>query len=312
MNITLVLNSLRSHIRRYGRAGLLTFVGVALLCAVSDVRALVGNGYTAFSWGTTTDDIGIDIGSQTNRTCFLSGVSGNLNDGDQQGFSCGAKGEESMARVDDKYPATGHYWLMAHGGACENNVNQKVWDNNPVNAEATCFWTAAGETETEWIGGLNNDLPVALAELSTGNSNVRQCFLNGLWGVGGAWNSGSNFARVRKVTTTDNTHPTKGWYIEGNLPKAGDGSHPRIEGRCVDFPSNTTLTPGSAPVIEVTKTYTLTAGPGIKACALTGIQGAFNVNSWTDGVLMNFPAKIDGNWTLTVSAGKSATWACAK
>ena len=61
-----------------------------------------------------------------------------------------------------------------------------------------------------------------------------------------------------------------------------------------------------------TVTFPLTSGAGVKACALTGITGAFNVNSWTDGVVMNFPPKIDGNWSLTVTGGKTATWACAR
>jgi hypothetical protein len=80
----------------------------------------------------------------------------------------------------------------------------------------------------------------------------------------------------------------------------------------VDFPKGTVITTGTAPVIPATETYTLTNGGGIKACALTGIMGAFNVNSYTDGVTMNFPAQINGNWSLTVTAGKFATWACAR
>lgn len=312
MEIISGLTAVVSNLRRLTRVTSPMLVGVLMLCcAVSVVYALVGNGYTVFSWGTKTDTTGIDIGSVSDRTCFLSGVSGNLNVGAQMNFGCGLKGGESLARVADKYPTTGNYWLVAHGGACENQVNQKVWDNNPVNAQATCFWTATGVTGGQWQTG-NNNLPVKVAGLLIGNNNVRQCFLSGLFGVGGSWNSSSDFARVRKVTTTDSAHPTTGWYIEANLPQPGDGSHPRVEARCVDFPQNTTLISGSTPVIAATKTHLLTIGPGVKACALTGIKGAFNNNSWSDGVLMNFPAKIDGNWSLTVTGGKSATWACAK
>jgi hypothetical protein len=226
-------------------------------------------------------------------------------------FGCGNQGEESIAWVNDKFPPTGHYWLVAHGGACSNQVNQKVWDNNPVKAQATCFWTADGVISSEWKTG-NNNLPVKLTALNAPNNKVRHCFLSGLWGVGGAWNSGSDFARVRRVTATDNTHPTTGWYIEANLPQPADGSHPRVDARCVDFPSNTNITSNTTQVLPAANTFTLTTGAGIKACALMGIKGAFDVNSFSDGVVMNFPAKIDGNWTLTVTAGKSATWACAK
>ena len=67
---------------------------LVLCCAVSSVYALVGNGFNGFSWGTTTDTIGTDAGSVADRTCFLSGVSGNLDVGAQQGFGCDQKGEE--------------------------------------------------------------------------------------------------------------------------------------------------------------------------------------------------------------------------
>ena len=201
---------------------------------------------------------------------------------------------------------------MVHGGACENDVHQKVWNNNPVKAQATCFLTAVDQRPGVWDPG-NNGLPVFVADLSAGLLYVRNCFLSGLWGVGGAWNSNGNFARVRNVLTSDNTHPKPGWYIEANLPMPNDGSHPRVEAECADFPRNSTkFTQFTAPVSNVTKTYTLTQGPGVKACALKEIRGAFNVNSWTDGVVMNLPAKADGNWSATVTGGKSATWECGQ
>ena len=312
MEINSVLTAFASRLRRLTRVASPMLVGVLMLCcAVSSVYALVGNGFTVFSWGTTTDETGIDIGSASDRTCFLSGVAGNLNMGAEPGFGCGPKGEESLARVADKFPVTGHYWLVAHGSACENNQNQQVWDNNPVNAQATCFWTTAGATSGEWKPG-NNNLPVKIAGLGTGNISARQCFLSGLWGVGGSWNSSSNFARVVKRTLPDLTHPTTGWYIEANLPSPADGSHPRVEARCVDFPGNTIFSSGTVTASQVTKTSAITSGAGVKACALTEITGAFNVNAWNDGVLMSFPAKIDGNWSLTVTSGKSAKFACAR
>jgi hypothetical protein len=310
MGTNSVVAAFASGLRRLARVTPPVLVIVILLgCAAGIAYAL--NGYTVYSWGTKTDTVGIDIGDESSHTCVLCGVAGNLNAGAEQGFGCGLQGEESIARVSDKVPSTGHYWLVAHGGACGNQVNQKVWDNNPVNGQATCFLIGTNVTNATWKT-MNSNAPVKITGLNTGTSDVRQCFLSGLWGVAGAWNSSSNFARVRRVTATDNTHPTTGWYVEANLPKPEDGSHPRVEARCVDFPKTTVITTGTAPVITVTETYSLTSGGGIKACALTEIKGAFNVNSYTNGVTMKFPPQATGNWSLTVTAGKSAKWACAR
>jgi hypothetical protein len=39
-------------------------------------------------------------------------------------------------------------------------------------------------------------------------------------------------------------------------------------------------------------------------CGLQGIYGAFNVDSWNDGVKITAPSTLGGNWTMTVSPGK--------
>jgi hypothetical protein len=281
--------------------GLLMFSATGVGHAVS--------GVTVWSWGTTRDLNGVDIGSTSNRTCFLSGVAGNLNAGATLGFGCGLLGEESVARVSEKWPSNGHYWLVAHGGACTNQQDQRVWDDNPVNAQATCvFDPPSNVTEGYWQQGP----PVRITGLNAPGDKVRRCFLSGLWGIAGAWNSSSRYARVKKVTTPDETHPTTGWYVEANLPTGGDGSHPRVEARCMDFPEGSTVTVGTTPLSSETDTQAITSGTGVRACALMGIKGAFNVNSWTNGVAMNTPAQPTGNWSLTVTGGKTATWACVE
>jgi hypothetical protein len=303
-------NSVRTltnaQLRRLIRVAMPMLAGVLIVySAVSIGHAL--SGYLAAGRATTTDLVGFDMGSMSASTCFLSGVSGNLNKGSEQGFGCGNQGVESTAEVSDKFPTTGHYWLIAHGGACANQVNQQVWENNPVQGMATCFLTADNVKEALWTHGN----PVKVAGLDAPNNKVRRCFLSGIWGIAGAWNSSSRFAKVRKVTATDSTHSTTGWYIEANLPMAADGSHPEVAARCVDFPQGTSITADTTSLQSTTKTHTIASGGGVKACALMGIKGAFNVNSFTDGVVMNFPASSTGNWTLTVTGGKTATWACA-
>ena len=313
MKINSILTGFAHNLRRLPRIAWPALVGAVILCCGNNAYAqLPGNGFTVFSWGTTNDLNGINIGSTSDRSCFLSGVSGNLDMGAQQGFDCGVNGQESLARVSPKLGGT-DYFLVAHGGVCENQFGQPVADNNPVNAEATCFLTNAGVQEGGTPAFGDPSVPVKLAELSTGNTNVRQCFLSGLFGVAGSWGSSSTFARVRMVTAADSLHPTTGWYIDTNLKAANDGSHPRVEGRCVDFPPTTHFTSGIIGKWRQTTTVTITSGKGVvKACALEMIEGAFNVNSWSDGVVMNFPSQVDGDWSITLTAGKAAIWVCAQ
>jgi hypothetical protein len=310
-NIKTGHNSVRtptnSQLRRVIRIAMPMLAGVLIVCSTVSISHAL-SGYLASGHATTTDVVGVPMGSTSTFTCFLSGVSGNLNVGTQPGFGCGTKGLESIAEVTEKHPSTGQYWLIAHGGACISNVNLQVWDNNPVQAMGTCFPTADNVKESYWQHGA----PVKVAGLNAPNNKVRRCFLSGIWGIAGAWNSSNRFAKVRKVTATDSSHSTTGWYIEANLPMSSDDSHPRVAARCVDFPQGTDITVDTTPLQSTTKTYTIASEGGVKACALMGIKGAFNVNSYSDGVVMNFPSSATGNWTLTVTGGKTATWACAK
>ena len=57
---------------------------------------------------------------------------------------------------------------------------------------------------------------------------------------------------------------------------------------------------------------TMTTGGGVKMCGLTGIYGAFNVNSYSNGVSLNAPSTQNGNWTMTISANKFASADCVQ
>jgi len=284
-----------------------------------DEDALIGNGFTIWGWGTTQDPIGINIGPSSDRTCFLAGVAGNLNTGCQPNFCSGPYDMPSTAWVFTPYPALDHYQLVGTGGAYTNNVNQRVWYNNPVSAQATCVYASTHFDVGMVIQSSASARIARIADLSAGNGTVRQCFLKGLEGTDGAWNDqGHNHAWIYKATVTDGLHPTTGWYLNFDVtagyPAPGGpnpGAPSWAHATCVDFPGGTTITSGSVWDIGGAA-QAITSGPGVKACGLTGVQGAFNQNSWTDGALMNFPAQIDGNWSLTVTGSKTANWACAR
>ncbi|MDI3284110.1 hypothetical protein [Polyangium sp. 15x6] len=262
--------------------------------------------YSFFTESSTTNFSGTTIpASVALQSCFLSGVAGNLNRGDRFG---GIASLQSAAAVR---ATSTTYTLFGHGGAYTNQVNDPVAINNLVKATATCFPIAPNVSGGGWD---SDDPPVWINHPGT---SLRQCFLTSLVGVDGAWNSGSNFARVVKVTTTDATHPIPGWYIEGNLPDAVNSSDAHISADCLDFPEGTEFASGMVYSTEDGST-TVPIGLGLGTtvrigCALTEVQGAFNVNDATEGVLMSPPSGWGaGSWSITVKGARIAKWVCAK
>ncbi|UQA59843.1 hypothetical protein [Polyangium aurulentum] len=261
-----------------------------------------------FTRTTATNLTGLTIANASLETCFLSGVAGNLNEGDELG---GVASHPSVARVSI---VSGNYQLFAHGGAFTNQVNDPVFSNNSIKANATCIPVTAGRTNGSWT---SLDTPHRITDLGT---SLRQCFLSGVSGVSGVWNSATNFVRVVKVTTTDATHPMTGWYIEGNLPENPGGSDGSASAVCLDFPTGTEFVSGERTSTTEGGSTTTFIGIGLgatvkKGCGLTEIKGAFNVNSTADGILITPPTAAEGEasaWHMTVSNPKIGKWTCAQ
>jgi hypothetical protein len=269
--------------------------------------SLVGNGYGVWSWGTTNDKDGVDTGMGYDTSCVLCGVCGDLSAGEEpHKYLCGENGIRSEASTLADFE-TGTWRVIGHGGACGPIVSDGTtsWYNNPVNAQAVCFLKSAN-LEGYWTP----DYPAVSRIYET--KPGRQCFLSGILGANGIWDNANSYARIRLVSIADATHPTPGWYVESNLKKSEWESNPMVKFLCVDFPVGHIFNYGTTVVKETTQTLKITTGTGVKACALTGIQGAFNVGSWYDGVFMNWPSAVGGDWFLTVTAGKSASWVCVR
>lgn len=259
------------------------------------------SGWAAGAWGTTTDLVGLDTGwSISNSTCVLSAVLGNLCEGGYWQF--GTDMESTAALGID---SNDHWRLFGHGGAYTNQVNARAWANNQVEAGTVCFpyqpsASAMWKTQPPQYGVAP---PVKLADLATN----RRCFLQAIYSGEANFMDYADSMRVRKITATDSTHSTTGWYVEGTLTSDEYTWVPSsATGTCIDFPSIAGDWGGSFGGA----TYTMTSGSGIKMCGLQGVYGAYNVNSWTDGVALNSPSAQNGNWTMTVSANKFADAEC--
>ncbi|WP_437999392.1 hypothetical protein WMF26_05175 [Sorangium sp. So ce185] len=260
--------------------------------------------------GSTNDETFVNMGPKADRTCVLRGVQGNLGRGGSSDILT-ALGSLSRAQVGS---ASSDNKLYGHGGSHVNSAGSIIWRNNPVVAYATCFFATLNRTWEAWHADFDGVArPWKLADLDP--ADRRQCFLSGLLGSDGTWNRAEDYAMVIKLTTPiPPQYPTAGWYIAGNLMRTVENSYgASVQATCVDFPEGTEFSSGWVDASEGgTKTEVIASDPGIKACALVSIFGAFNQNSWTDGVLINPPSTLDGTWTMTVSAGKTAKWACVK
>jgi hypothetical protein len=257
------------------------------------------SGWGAAYWGTTTDLDGIDLGwSTTTSSCVLAMVRGDLGEGGYYQI----KDVRSAAGVSGNYD-TNRWFLYAHGGAYTDQTNSRVWANNKVNAGAVCVpYPAVDIAQFLWNSG---DVPLRLAGVGTAAN--RRCFLQAIYGGGQIFTHANDYVRVRKYTTTDASHPSTGWYLEGNLKRNQYTGQPAtVAATCIDFPSIDAEWYGGFG----DATYTLTEGPRAKMCGLTTVSGAFNVNSWDDGVKITSPSTFGGNWKMTVSPGKYADFNC--
>ncbi|MEO8553871.1 MAG: hypothetical protein ABI678_28050, partial [Kofleriaceae bacterium] len=238
--------------------------------------------------------------SASNSTCVLSQVNGNLGEG---GYFTYPWDVPSVAAV--RVGSNGHYFIIAHGGAYESPSGGQVWAQNPVEAGAICvpYKTVAGGQWKTTDRKYGPARPVRI----TGLAANRRCFLTGITGGSQNFTHPNDGVQVVQIKTPDATHPTAGWYVQGTVasnPYTGAPSF--ADAGCIDFPSI------NAEWAEAFGGGTdwLTTGNGVKMCGLTGVFGAFNVNSYTDGATINQPSTLTGTWTLTVATNKSATTNC--
>lgn len=257
------------------------------------------------AWGTKTDLVGFDTGwHASNSTCVLTQVTGSLAEGTYWQTLTDVL---SDASVGLKPNSNGHYWIMGHGGAYTNQVNARVWANNPVMAGAVCV-PYKGPTQVTWKSQLSQ-YGVAPPLKIAGLLSTRRCFLTGLRSGVGAFIKSTDFARVVKITSTDATHPTTGWYVESNLVSEPTHGIPAfVSAACIDFPS--IWAEWTAGFGGATFTITPNGDALPKMCGLTGIRGAWNVNSFTNGATITPPSTQGGLWSMTVSAGKFADANC--
>ena len=242
-------------------------------------------GRSIWTWS-TTNAAPYDLMSDANRTCFLSGVAGDLNSGDEW-----HDGERAAVRV---YRDGGRYWIESDSGRWDDGTKA----GNKVKIHATCIGTVKNRIEGYWR---SDDPPKLLGAVTP----QRQCFLSGVFGAGGTWIHDSDEVRVKKIDGN--------WYLTGTVPRSDvHGNHAGASAVCVDLPEGTTVETYALPAGSFPATIPVGYDDNGRGCGLTGIRGKFNVSSWTNGVMLDWPSPAPGDWTFTASPYKMGFATCVE
>jgi hypothetical protein len=272
--MTHFLSSLKSP-RKLFRTLLLALLAVG--CAG---QAHAFSGLWEYSWGTMNDS-SLDIETFIDRTCFLSGMAGNLVPDGPSGGDNGAGVEVFMT-------------------APENDYLLKIYTtNSPLGAFARCVNTDAGRTyQQHWQTAGGGMSKVKLAAVTP----KKRCFLTGV-------GASSNAQGKRGFqTNTDNvrvTHDDHHWYLGGN--QSGPAWATAL---CIDINEDHQSWQWQAGD-PGTRKDPLALDTGGVTCLLTGIGGHFDQDDWADGVFVS-KAAGSAQFYLNTKNGKTGWVNCVK
>jgi hypothetical protein len=262
-------------------------LALAMTTAVSAALAFSGN------WNFTLADKknnSIDMGTASNRTCFLSGMTGSLT-------ILAAPNEPSQTGVFVTIDGNNEYRLSVQTNA-----------GNRLTAYARCVNSAAGRTaEKTWHTGQAAQI---LADVDPAHPN-RRCFLTAITNVGVGGGAGPTDAAGFSVWTdnvqvrSDGVH----WLIGGH--QSGAGSVAYGTARCIDVNGDLGSWQWGCGG-QCTAQFPLSDDPGGAAtCLLTGIGGAFTADDWSDGAFITFDQSLS-QFYMNTKNGKTGWANCVK
>jgi len=229
-------------------------------------------GIWTYSWG-CAGSCTLDLGTATNRTCFLAGVRGNLT----------GKTSQPLVPSSVRLSVGANWWLDVRSAL-----------GNPLAGDAICVDTAVNRTSKfTWSSG------AAATPMGTGTA-ARRCFLTDVYNLDG-FKLNTDFARVWKDSFTGI------WYVGGNQSGTYGAS---VTATCVDVSADhgswlwISGDPGS-------RLDNLAYNPGGVACAMTGLGGHFTANDYNDGVQIKYNIGTLF-WQQQTVNGKSAWSNCIR
>ncbi len=228
-----------------------------------------------WSWGAWPNQSAeLDMGSASDRTCFLQGVTGSL-EGQWQG---------TTASVDIGIGADNRWKLLVQAGPVE-----------VLMGHAACIPKTLNRTFMSWAGNNeNNQFNHKIVAPQVGpRSPFTQCFLTGVSGTDG-WKSPTSVVVLKKENIWEaGTGMTPKWTLSGNLLWEQDNtSGGSASAVCVDFgqdvdPYDWQSAPGSFGA------WGLLGDMTDRVCSVQTLQGNFAAIpfSWNDG------ARLVPTWT---------------
>lgn len=225
--------------------------------------------WTALQWHSCTSlSCTFSLGSSTDRTCVIAGISGRLASG------------------SSAYPA----------GA--NIVNNGSWGwrlaiENPsyddISVMSLCIANTANRTTASWHSGQ------PATEIAPGPNSTRRCFLSGLWNYNST--AFSTYSSNTVVWRDGNTH-----FLGGSMPA---GSNMVAFATCVDVATNQgEYTIGNGTPNSYSGNLTYNPASGGVACGLTGLGGQFTTNNPGRGVIINYDSGTRyWNWSMSPWTG---------
>jgi hypothetical protein len=247
----------------------------------------------AYAWG-TTEVSSTEIGTATGRTCFLTGVTGNLRPDGNYPYGSGTY---SPAGAGVRVNAQGNYEIYVAPGRSGSPVEAFARCANPASVTPEVSWQAG--QGWVWLAGVKAGRTCALTSVT----NVMQCDDNGVcyWGFA---------ADSDAVQVTSDVY---NWYLTGH---AGDGSlnyngTMHATARCFDMNENDGswewIVGDGGSLFEP-----LSNSPGA-TCSLTGLAGNFQNNDYNDGVYITQPGGWFGStFFMSLKNGKTGYSTCMK
>jgi hypothetical protein len=240
-----------------------------------------------YSLGVTTTS-SIPIGTSVDRTCFLSGVAGNLQPPESD-LGVPAPGADLWIDDNNDY----HLTVTTYG--------------RELNVFAQCVNTAAGRTApVQWItGGPGDPNNGAKWLASLKDHPYRRCFLTGIHSGYRPEKSGfvSNDDYVQIITSWDQQNGYQ-IYLGGVQSNVASATAQCIDVN-VDYGSWqwTAADPGA-------RQDPLSNTAGI-SCPLTGIGGHFNQDAWLDGAYTSLETGIN-QFYMNTTNGHTGWTTCVK
>ncbi|MEO8702593.1 MAG: hypothetical protein ABI867_21295 [Kofleriaceae bacterium] len=204
-----------------------------------------------------------DLGTASNRACFLAGIRGGA-------ALQGNPGNGSLSGI--WIDGNNHFQLTIYPPTGLGNV--------PITVTTTCVTPGAHYSNTHWSPDQGSSVVIG------GTTSATRCFLSQVAMLGGGMTHYNDSVRVWKSGST--------WRIGGSTQSGF------VDGNAICFDATDVGDWGWGQGVSgsITGNLNSNVGGGV-ACGLTEIGGVFTTNSSSDGVWIDYQARgMQWIWTL--------------